>query len=137
MLTAWPCQPWACQFAYQNAVTVHSAVRVLCAFRDPVYDLAWLQSKTGSEAMTVSSDGRVLWCAALSQERCRHALSYQNAQMSCQQPRAYAGDEVYALLCWEMQQLRVILISLCVRGAPALKARCCRQVGHAAAGGAR
>lgn len=33
--------------------------------RDPVYDLAWLQSKTGSEAMTVSSDGRVLWCAPL------------------------------------------------------------------------
>ncbi|BDA50396.1 Dynein intermediate chain 2, axonemal [Coccomyxa sp. Obi] len=29
--------------------------------RDPVYDFAWLQSKTGTEAMTVSSDGRVLW----------------------------------------------------------------------------
>jgi dynein intermediate chain 2 len=29
--------------------------------RDPIYDLAWLQSKTGSEAMTVSTDGLVLW----------------------------------------------------------------------------
>jgi len=27
--------------------------------RDPVYDLAWLQSKTGTEAMTVSTDGNV------------------------------------------------------------------------------
>lgn len=26
-------------------------------FRDPVYDFAWLQSKTGSEAITVSTDG--------------------------------------------------------------------------------
>jgi dynein intermediate chain 2, axonemal len=26
-----------------------------------VYDVAWLQSKTGSEAMTVSTDGSVLW----------------------------------------------------------------------------
>jgi dynein intermediate chain 2 len=25
-----------------------------------VYDLAWLQSKTGSEAMTVSTDGMVM-----------------------------------------------------------------------------
>ncbi|WIA16722.1 hypothetical protein OEZ85_013376 [Tetradesmus obliquus] len=29
--------------------------------RDPIYDMAWLQSKTGSEAMTVSTDGLVLW----------------------------------------------------------------------------
>eukprot|EP00878_Enallax_costatus_P034623 GHUV01038402.1.p1 GENE.GHUV01038402.1~~GHUV01038402.1.p1 ORF type:complete len:415 (+),score=109.91 GHUV01038402.1:392-1636(+) len=29
--------------------------------RDPVYDFAWLQSKTGSEAMTVSTDGMALW----------------------------------------------------------------------------
>eukprot|EP00955_Chlamydomonas_euryale_P087613 364310-Chlamydomonas_euryale.AAC.9 len=29
--------------------------------RDPVYDMAWLQSKTGTEAMTVSTDGQVLW----------------------------------------------------------------------------
>lgn len=34
---------------------------ILCLCRDPVYDFAWLQSKTGTEAMTVSSDGRVLW----------------------------------------------------------------------------
>lgn len=26
-----------------------------------MYDFAWLQSKTGTEAMSVSSDGRVLW----------------------------------------------------------------------------
>lgn len=26
-----------------------------------MYDFAWLQSKTGTEAMTASSDGRVLW----------------------------------------------------------------------------
>lgn len=29
--------------------------------RDPVFDFAWLQSKTGSEALTVSTDGQVLW----------------------------------------------------------------------------
>ncbi|CAL8464794.1 g4329 [Coccomyxa elongata] len=29
--------------------------------RGPVHDFAWLQSETGTEAMTVSSDGRVLW----------------------------------------------------------------------------
>src|SRR5947209_3768961 len=29
--------------------------------RDPVYDFAWLQSKTGTEAMTASTDGSVLW----------------------------------------------------------------------------
>ena len=29
--------------------------------RDPVYDFAWLQSKTGSELMSVSSDGQCLW----------------------------------------------------------------------------
>lgn len=28
---------------------------------EPIYDFAWLQSKTGSEVMTVSSDGLVLW----------------------------------------------------------------------------
>ena len=27
--------------------------------RDPVYDMAWLQSKTGTEAMTTSTDGQV------------------------------------------------------------------------------
>jgi hypothetical protein len=34
---------------------------LFAATRDPIYDLAWLQSKTGSEAMTVSADGLVLW----------------------------------------------------------------------------
>lgn len=29
--------------------------------RDPVYDLAWLQSKTGTEFMTTSTDGMVMW----------------------------------------------------------------------------
>jgi dynein intermediate chain 2 len=29
--------------------------------RDPIYDLAWLQSKTGSEVMSVSTDGYVQW----------------------------------------------------------------------------
>ncbi|PNH11272.1 Dynein, intermediate chain, flagellar outer arm [Tetrabaena socialis] len=29
--------------------------------RDPVYDFAWLQSKTGTECMTVSTDGMVFW----------------------------------------------------------------------------
>ncbi len=29
--------------------------------RDPIYDFAWLQSKTGTEAMSVSTDGLVLW----------------------------------------------------------------------------
>lgn len=30
-------------------------------YRDPIYDFAWVQSKTGTETMTISSDGRVLW----------------------------------------------------------------------------
>jgi dynein intermediate chain 2 len=29
--------------------------------RDPVYDVAWLQSKTGGEFASVSTDGQVLW----------------------------------------------------------------------------
>ena len=29
--------------------------------RDPIYDFAWLQSKTGTECMSVSTDGSVLW----------------------------------------------------------------------------
>ena len=29
--------------------------------RDPVYKVAWLQSKTGSEFASVSTDGQVLW----------------------------------------------------------------------------
>ena len=33
----------------------------LPACRDPVYDFAWLQSKTGTECMSVSTDGSVLW----------------------------------------------------------------------------
>lgn len=33
----------------------------LVCCRDPVYDFAWLQSKTGTECMSVSTDGSVLW----------------------------------------------------------------------------
>ncbi|GMH43207.1 hypothetical protein BSKO_11129 [Bryopsis sp. KO-2023] len=29
--------------------------------RDPVYDFAWIQCKTGTEAMSVSTDGNVFW----------------------------------------------------------------------------
>jgi hypothetical protein len=29
--------------------------------RDPVYDLCWLQSKTGTEFASVSTDGQILW----------------------------------------------------------------------------
>lgn len=28
---------------------------------EPIYDFEWLQSKTGTELMTVASDGLVLW----------------------------------------------------------------------------
>ena len=34
---------------------------LLCCASDPVYDFSWLQSKTGTEAMTVSTDGTVFW----------------------------------------------------------------------------
>jgi hypothetical protein len=47
-----PCNP------IQHLVTVCCGCH-LC--RDPVFDFAWLQSKTGSEALTVSTDGQVLW----------------------------------------------------------------------------
>ena len=33
----------------------------VAACRDPVYEVAWLQGKTGTEAMTASSDGTVRW----------------------------------------------------------------------------
>jgi len=29
--------------------------------RDPVYDVAWLQSKTGTECATVSTDGQLFF----------------------------------------------------------------------------
>jgi dynein intermediate chain 2 len=29
--------------------------------RDPVYNVAWVQSKTGSEFFSTSTDGQVLW----------------------------------------------------------------------------
>ncbi len=38
-----------------------SVRQILQLRRDPVYDFAWLRSETGTEVMTVSSDGRVLW----------------------------------------------------------------------------
>jgi hypothetical protein len=44
---------------YADTTWCDMCVCVLC--RDPVFDFAWLQSKTGSEALTVSTDGQVLW----------------------------------------------------------------------------
>ena len=41
---SWVCDSRACVFA-----------------SDPIYDFSWLQSKTGTEAMTVSTDGTVFW----------------------------------------------------------------------------
>lgn len=41
--------------------TIVSVSFCRCRHRDPVFDFAWLQSKTGSEALTVSTDGQVLW----------------------------------------------------------------------------
>lgn len=40
-------------------ISCAEGIFVLC--RDPVYDFAWLQSKTGTECMSVSTDGSVLW----------------------------------------------------------------------------
>lgn len=37
------------------------ATTIDISHRDPIYDFAWLQSKTGTEAMSVSTDGQVLW----------------------------------------------------------------------------
>uniref|UniRef100_A0A7S3R946 Uncharacterized protein n=1 Tax=Dunaliella tertiolecta TaxID=3047 RepID=A0A7S3R946_DUNTE len=37
------------------------ATPVDLSHRDPIYDIAWLQSKTGTEAMSVSTDGSVMW----------------------------------------------------------------------------
>ena len=38
------------------------AVVIDCLYcRDPVYDMAWLQSKTGTECMSAASDGSILW----------------------------------------------------------------------------
>lgn len=42
--------------------------------RDPVYDLAWLQSKTGSECMTVSTDGNVYWWDLRKLNECLEAM---------------------------------------------------------------
>ena len=50
---------WAESECYLSHAALSSSYVVHA--RDPVYDLAWLQSKTGSEAMTVSSDGKALW----------------------------------------------------------------------------
>ena len=46
--------------------------------RDPVYDLCWLQSKTGTEFASVSTDGQILWWdlrkLAEPMERYKHTL---------------------------------------------------------------
>ncbi|KAL3145226.1 Dynein, 70 kDa intermediate chain, flagellar outer arm [Trebouxia sp. C0010 RCD-2024] len=52
------------QFAYfdmRKGSTPVEASPVEHSHRDPVYDFAWLQSKTGTECMSVSTDGSVLW----------------------------------------------------------------------------
>lgn len=43
-----------------NALHATTLSSYVCC-RDPIYDFAWLQSKTGTEAMSVSTDGLVLW----------------------------------------------------------------------------
>lgn len=52
------------QIAYWDTRKGNSAVDsspLEKAHRDPVYDMAWLQSKTGTECMSVSTDGFVHW----------------------------------------------------------------------------
>lgn len=64
-------------------------VRARACRRDPVFDFAWLQSKTGSEAMSVSSDGQVrtaqraLLCAAAA---ALHAAGSGLTQLACMIP---------------------------------------------------
>eukprot|EP00891_Asterochloris_glomerata_P005483 jgi/Astpho2/5483/fgenesh1_pm.00078_%23_1_t len=52
------------QFVYfdvRKGSTPVEASPIERSHRDPIYDFAWLQSKTGTEAMSVSTDGLVLW----------------------------------------------------------------------------
>lgn len=44
----------------RKGVTPTMRSQVETSHYDPVYDLTWVQSKTGSEAVTVSSDGRLM-----------------------------------------------------------------------------
>ncbi|KAK9824062.1 hypothetical protein WJX72_007469 [[Myrmecia] bisecta] len=52
------------QFAYfdvRKGSTPVDASPIESSHRDPIHDFAWLQSKTGTESMSVSTDGSVLW----------------------------------------------------------------------------
>jgi dynein intermediate chain 2 len=52
------------QVAYWDTRKGHAPVEtspIEHSHRDPVYDLAWMQSKTGTECMTCSTDGWVYW----------------------------------------------------------------------------
>mmetsp|Transcript_37152 Transcript_37152/g.82649 ORF Transcript_37152/g.82649 Transcript_37152/m.82649 type:complete len:561 (+) Transcript_37152:351-2033(+) len=51
------------QFSFYDMRKGNSAVEATpidISHRDPIYDFAWLQSKTGTEVMSVSTDGQVL-----------------------------------------------------------------------------
>ena len=50
-----------CQSPQMACVMECTLCQDCCCCRDPVYDFAWLQSKTGTECMSVSTDGSVLW----------------------------------------------------------------------------
>ena len=88
---------------------------------EPIYDFAWLQSKTGSEVMTVSSDGLVLWwdigmfgeyTAKLAADKSQEIIeslplkekSAEHSQVSNLTPAhstlAPCGAEAYALRGW-------------------------------------
>ncbi|KAK9846621.1 hypothetical protein WJX81_007768 [Elliptochloris bilobata] len=48
-------------FDVRRGAAATDATPIEHSHRDPVYELAWLQGKTGTEAMTASSDGYVRW----------------------------------------------------------------------------
>ena len=52
------------QLAYWDVRKGHVPVEtspIEHSHKDPVYDMAWMQSKTGTECMTCSTDGNVFW----------------------------------------------------------------------------
>jgi len=61
-MSAVPCVSWAQSYRHSHrSHTNRGHPHGGSSRRDPVYDFSWLQSKTGTEAMTVSTDGQVLW----------------------------------------------------------------------------
>jgi hypothetical protein len=52
---------WLPYFIMQHCLGNNDGLQIGSPRRDPVYDFAWLQSKTGTECMSVASDGSVLW----------------------------------------------------------------------------